>query len=106
MKKSILTVLTLILFLSITVYIQQSNKPVTATKQTETASQQSLETYEYIVTSINKEGITGDSTKDDTGIFLTHQMADKYNLQTGDKIKVWFPKDDYETITKISKVNQ
>lgn len=69
--------------------------------------QTDIETFEYIVTSIDSEGLHGQSVNDNTGIFLTHEVINDQNLQVSenDKIKVSFPKDDWETITKVTKIN-
>jgi hypothetical protein len=69
------------------------------------AQQQEIETYSYIVTSINNEGLKGDSLTDDTGIYLTPETIEGMNLKVNDQIEVSFPKDDFETITKVSKIN-
>jgi hypothetical protein len=66
--------------------------------------QEEIETYTYIVTEIDSEGLRGDSLTDDTGIYITNESI-KINLKVNDQIEVSFPKDDWETITKISKIN-
>jgi hypothetical protein len=69
--------------------------------------QTDIETFEYIVTSIDSEGLHGQSVNDSTGIFLTHDTINqnKLSLKENDKISVSFPADDWETITKIVKIN-
>jgi hypothetical protein len=64
-----------------------------------------LQTYTYKLTKINSEGYYGHSTKDDTGIYFTAANTKGLSLHVNDKVNVSFPKDDYETITKISKVD-
>jgi hypothetical protein len=61
--------------------------------------------YEYVVTGVDSEGIYGNSTKDNTKIFLTFDTVQGLTLEEGSKIEVSYPKDDFETITKVSKIN-
>jgi hypothetical protein len=95
-KLLIYSILSFILFLLI---VGCSNQ--TATE----AQQEEIETFSYIVTSINNEGLKGDSLTDDTGIYLTPETIEGMNLKVNDQIEVSFPKDDFETITKVSKIN-
>jgi hypothetical protein len=67
--------------------------------------QEELITYEYIVTSVDSEGIHGQSVEDETGIFLTFDTVEGLTLEEGSKIEVSFPDSDYETITKVTKIN-
>jgi uncharacterized lipoprotein YehR (DUF1307 family) len=63
-----------------------------------------LTTYTYVITSIDNEGYYGDSVTDDTGIFLTHDTVN-INLEEGDKIEVSYPDDQFDVITKVTKIN-
>lgn len=95
----------IILVTGITLYVYQS-KPVQANQTAQEANINDSETYEYVVTSINNEGIHGKSTTDHTGIFLVKSnLPQGMQLHKNDKIKVSFPNDDYETITSVQKVN-
>lgn len=76
-----------------------------AAQTTTIEPQQDIETFEYIVTSIDNEGLKGDSLTDHTGIFLTLDTIEGLQLEEGNKIEVSFPKNDWETITKITKIN-
>lgn len=74
--------------------------------QTATISPQNdIETFEYIVTSINDEGLHGESTTDDTGIFLTHDTIEGLQLEEGNKIEVSYPDDQFDVITSVKKIN-
>lgn len=98
--------LSIIVLIALSLYSFNSISAVNqhaATKPTIAHTEQ-LETYSYVVTEINKEGITGDSLTDDSGIFLTPENVKGLFLQKSDEIKVTFPKDDFETITKVEKV--
>jgi hypothetical protein len=68
------------------------------------APNEDIETYSYIVTSIDSEGLKGESLTDNTGIFIANESI-KIELNVNDQIEVSFPKDDFETITKVSKIN-
>jgi hypothetical protein len=102
MKKLIITLSILsILLLSISIY-SHSTKHVAVSPQTAHAEQ--LETYDYIITSIDSDGIHGNSLTDNTGIFLTDANVKGLSLNVSDCIRVSFPKSDYETITKVTKL--
>jgi hypothetical protein len=98
-KLLIYSILSFVLFL----FIVGCNHTQTAT----IAPNEDIETYSYIVTKIDNEGLHGQSTTDNTGIFLTPETIDGLQLKEGNKIKVSFPKDDpnFETITKVTKIN-
>jgi uncharacterized protein YabE (DUF348 family) len=95
----VLITLSLYLFNSITAVNQHA-----ASKPTISHTEE-LETYSYIVTSKDSKGIYGDSLTDDTGIFIDYSTLKGIKLNENDKIKVSFPIDDYETITKVTKIN-
>jgi hypothetical protein len=94
-KLLIYSLLSFVLFLLI---VGCSNQTAT------TSPQQEIETYSYIVTKIDSEGLHGQSITDNTGIFITSDSI-KIELNVNDQIEVSFPKDDFETITKVSKIN-
>jgi hypothetical protein len=50
--------------------------------------QEELIKYQYIVISVDSEGIHGDSLTDDTGIFLTFDTVQGLTLEEGSKIEV------------------
>jgi transcription termination factor Rho len=102
MKKFIITSLfTLIIISSLLITINH----ISALQEPQQTAQTNLEVYSYTVTNIDSEGVYGDSTKDDTGIFLAPENIKGLHLKVNDHINVTFPKDDYETITKVEKVN-
>jgi hypothetical protein len=91
-----------IFLLSIMLLLVSCNQaPVTQ----ETVQNKELETYEYIVTSIDSEGIHGQSVTDNTGIFIEHETLKDIELSVNDQISVSFPVNDYETITLVTKIN-
>jgi hypothetical protein len=67
--------------------------------------QEELTTYTYVITEINESGLYGDSLTDDTGIFIDLSTIEGMSLKEGNEINVSFPKDDFETITKVTKIN-
>jgi hypothetical protein len=75
------------------------------THKVHTTQFEHLETYTYKLTKIDSKGYYGHSTKDDTGIYFTVANTKGLSLHVNDIVNVSFPKDDYETITKISKVD-
>jgi hypothetical protein len=98
-KLIIYSILSFVLFIT----LMGCNASQTATNE----SKEELTTYTYIITNVNEEGLKGDSLTDDTGIFLTHDTINqnKLSLKENDKISVSFPADDWETITKVTKIN-
>jgi mannose/fructose/N-acetylgalactosamine-specific phosphotransferase system component IIB len=99
MKKLLISLI--VLFIIIVAAFTQLNKPTQTVTQ---ANIKPTETYEYIVTSINSEGLTGKSTKDNTGIYLSTDQVKSLHLSVNDTIEVTFPKSDFETITHVQKV--
>ncbi|MBL4951010.1 hypothetical protein JK635_01990 [Neobacillus sp. YIM B02564] len=80
-----------------------TNQPVNPT----TAHTKAIETYEYIITKIDPSGYYGKSTNNDTGIYFVNANIPKGTIiQTGDKIRVSFPKGEWDVITNIEKINQ
>lgn len=74
--------------------------------QTATNSPQSnIETHAYIITEINESGLYGDSLKDDTGIYLTHDTIEGLQLEEGNKINVSYPDQEFDVITKVTKID-
>jgi hypothetical protein len=101
MKK--LYILTCLIFiLSVLVAFSIQNKPIQTAKKAHT---EQLETYQYIITKIDSKGYYGQSLKDNTGIFLVNANLKGITLKVNDYIKVSFPKNDYEQITKVEKLN-
>jgi hypothetical protein len=93
-------------FISFALFIAALFLYTTSNHQTATqANTEPLTAYEYTITSINSDGINGKSTSDNSGIYLTHENVKGLSLNKSDVIKVEFPKNDYETITKVEKVN-
>jgi hypothetical protein len=99
-KLSILTILS-ILLLSISIY-SHTTKQAAGTHQT--ASKEKLTTYDYIITSIDSEGIHGKSLFDNTGIYLTQDNVKGLNLSVKDSIRVSFPNDQWDVITSVQKL--
>lgn len=96
-----LSITLIILSIIIVAAYTQLNKPTQTGTQTDI---EPTETYEYIVTSINSDGLTGKSTTDNTSIYLTNDQVKSLHLSVNDTIKVTFPKDSYEQITNVQKV--
>lgn len=76
-----------------------------ANQKAATSPQKELTTYTYVITEINESGLYGDSLKDDTKIFIEYETIETLQLNESDHIAVQFPKNDWETITKVSKIN-
>jgi hypothetical protein len=68
-------------------------------------SQTKITTYEYIITSVDSKGVYGQSTEDDTGIFLTFDTVQGLTLEEGSKIEVSYPDDQFDVITKVTKID-
>jgi hypothetical protein len=99
--------LSIIVLVALSLYLFNSISAVnqhTATKPI-TSHTEAVETYSYIITSIDENGITGDSLTDDTGIFLTNENVKGLSLHESDKIQVSFPKGEWDVITKVVKIN-
>lgn len=64
-------------------------------------------TFEYEVSRIDYEGIYGDSTTDETGIYLTlDKLQPNQKLKEGDLIRVYFDsKEIYEGIEHVEVVS-
>jgi hypothetical protein len=86
------------------IYLFTFNKPVTSPQTAQKANTEELKTYEYVITSIDNEGIHGKSTSDNTGIFLTYDTVKGLKLNESDHIKVSFPNDQWDFITKVVKL--
>jgi type II secretory pathway pseudopilin PulG len=64
-----------------------------------------VSTYDYVITSIQSDGIYGKSLNDDTGVYLTKTNVKGLKLSVNDSIRVSFLNNDYETITNVTKLN-
>jgi hypothetical protein len=98
-----LSVIVFVLSLSF-IYLFTFNKPAISPQTAQKAHTEELKTYEYVITKIDKTGVYGDSLKDDTGIYIDHKTVKNITLDVNDKIEVSFPHNDYETITKVIKL--
>lgn len=98
-KKLMFVPFPLLLLLLIALLIHSYN-----TKPHQTAPIEQLESYSYVITSIDNTGIYGDSLTDDTGIYIDHNTIKNLSLSVNDKISVTFPKSDFETITAVTKI--
>ena len=99
--------LSIIVLITLSLYLFNSILAVkqhAATKPT-IAHTEEIETYSYIITSIDKEGITGKSLTDNTGIYIDHKTLHGMKLNKNDKIQVSFPNNSYEEITSVKKIN-
>lgn len=107
-KKLTLSILTLIIVSFGLFILNQVNTTKAQNKHAailQEAHTSDLTTYEYIVTEINSDGINGKSTTDNTGIYLNQENVKGLKLNESDKIKVTFPNDQWDVVTKVEKVN-
>lgn len=103
MKRLIFTLL-FTLLISIAIITTINHTKATKHQTSQKANTTQLETYEYIITEIDESGLYGDSLNDDTGIYIDQSTIKGMNLTEGNKIAVQFPKDDFETITSVTKI--
>jgi hypothetical protein len=101
-KKLMFVPFPLLLLLLIALLIHSYN-----TKPHQTTQIEQLESYSYVITSIDSTGIYGDSLTDDTGIFIDkNSIPEGMELSKNDHIAVQFPLNNYETITSVTKINE
>jgi hypothetical protein len=98
-----LTVLSIISFFTFASIYNVQQDVQRASKQEQ---QPKLETYDYVITGKDNQGYYGKSLKDSTGIFLVQSnLPDGMELNKNDHVRVSFPNNSYEQITRIEKVN-
>lgn len=74
-------------------------------QEEEEAIQEQTITHQYIITSIDSEGIHGESLKDNTGIFLvSDNIPNDTNININDKIEVEFF-NEWDNITAVKVLN-
>jgi hypothetical protein len=69
------------------------------------AHSEKLTTYDYVITGKDNQGYYGKSLNDDTNIFLVQSnLPDGMELNENDHIRVSFPNEQWDVITKIEKL--
>jgi hypothetical protein len=103
--KKILITLTVLSIISFFTFASIYNVQQDVQRASKQEQQPKLETYDYVITGKDNQGYYGKSLKDDTGIFLVQSNLPKdMELNENDHIRVSFPNEQWDVITKIEKL--
>lgn len=92
-------------FISCIVFLLSLTLIACSNQNATVSPQEDIESFEYLVTNIDSTGLYGNSVTDNTKIFIEHETIENLSLKESDHISVSFPRNDWETITKVTKIN-